>query len=268
MTYRKRLAFLAILDSLIVSTAIFVATWVVYPLTTGLNIRVVFISSLALLLFHHLFAAIYKLYHKVWSYASVGELLAIFQAVTFSIILTAVVQYFVNDYSIYHRGLIVTWMLHILLIGGSRFAWRIFRDHYIQNRQLKKRTLIVGAGAAGAMIARQLTGEQNNTDLKIVAFVDDDPNKYKMHIYNIPVLGRVADLEKIVHDKRIDLIVIAIPSLSARDLKTIVDKCTKTNAHVQMIAKLEDVITLRVSVRHSKNVDADDQLGQEPADLA
>src|SRR5690625_2364980 len=181
--------------------------------------------------------------------------------------LTAIVQLFINDFSIYHRGVIVTWMLHILFIGGSRFAWRIFRDNYISNRHLKKRTLIVGAGAAGAMIARQLTGEQNNTDLKIVAFVDDDPNKYKMHIYNIPVLGRVADLEKIVNDKRIDLIVIAIPSLSARDLKIIVDKCTKTNAHVQMIPKLEDLMTGRVSVSHLKNVDVEDLLGREPVDL-
>src|SRR5690625_84655 len=181
--------------------------------------------------------------------------------------LTAIVQLFINDFSIYHRGLIVTWMLHILFIGGSRFAWRIFRDNYISDRQRKRRTLVVGAGAAGAMIARQLAGEQNNSDLKLVAFVDDDPNKYKMHIYNIPVLGQVADLEKIVRDKRIELIVIAIPSLSARELKVIVDKCTKTDAHVQRIPKLEDIMTGRVSVSHLKNVDVEDLLGRDPVDL-
>ena len=47
-------------------------------------------------------------------------------------------------------------MIHIILIGGSRFLWRIFRDRYISKPEAKKRTLIVGAGAAGAMIARQL----------------------------------------------------------------------------------------------------------------
>src|SRR5690625_1483933 len=156
MTYRKWLLYLVILDSIIVSTAIFIATWIVYPLTAGFDVRVIFISAVSLLLFHHLFAALYKLYHKVWAYASIGELFAIFQAVTFSIILTGVVQFFVNDFSVYKRSLLVTWMLHILFIGGSRFAWRMYRDYYMDKRKNKRRTLIVGAGAAGAMIARQL----------------------------------------------------------------------------------------------------------------
>src|SRR5699024_12833007 len=116
-------------------------------------------SAIALLFFHHLFAALYKLYNKVWAYASVGELLAIVQAVTLSIIATGVVQFFVNDFSIYRRALLATWMLHIILIGGSRFVWRVYRDQYITADKGKKRTLIIGAGSAGTMIARQL---QNN----------------------------------------------------------------------------------------------------------
>src|SRR5690625_1217340 len=176
MSYGKRLLFLVILDSIIVSTAIFIATWIVYPMTVNLDMRVVTISAIALLFFHHLFASLYKLYHKVWSYASIGELLAIFQAVSFAIVATGIVQWLVNNFTIYHRGLIVTWMLHILFIGGSRFAWRVFRDRYITHKDQKQRTLVVGAGAAGAMVARQLTSEPNNTDIKIVAFIDDDPN--------------------------------------------------------------------------------------------
>src|SRR5690625_1596376 len=267
MTYRKRLISLILLDSLIVRTAIFIATWIVYPLTTGFNMRIVFISAIALLLFHHLFAALYKLYHKVWAYASIGELLAIFQAVTFSIVLTGLVQFFINDFSVYKRSLIVIWMLHILFIGGSRFIWRMYRDHYMEKRRNQRRTLIVGAGAAGAMIARQLASGENNANLKIVGFVDDNPNKHKMHIYNIPVLGKVADIGQFVKQKKAELIVIAIPSLSNRELRTIIDKCTKTEAHVQMIPKLEDLMTGKVSVNHLKNVDVEDLLGRDPVKL-
>ncbi len=150
MGYKLRIALLAILDSVIVSTAIFIAAWIVYPSTEFGSLHALWISSIALLAFHHLFAAIYKLYNKVWSYASVGELMAIVKAITFSILAAGVVQYLANDFNLYRRALIVTWLLHIILIGGSRFIWRIFRDRYIVEQKNKKRTLIVGAGSAGA----------------------------------------------------------------------------------------------------------------------
>ena len=57
---------------------------------------------------------------------------------------------------IFFRLLAVTWSLHLLLIGGSRFCWRMFRDSFIKKSSNKKRTLIIGAGSAGTMVARQL----------------------------------------------------------------------------------------------------------------
>ncbi|KAB8133082.1 hypothetical protein F9U64_12330, partial [Gracilibacillus oryzae] len=154
MGYRLRILLLILMDSIIVSTAIFIASWIVYPAENIFSLHPLWISAVALLAFHHVFAFKYKLYNKVWAYASIGELTAIVKAITFSIASTAVVQFMVNDFSIYRRALIVTWLLHIIFIGGSRFIWRIYRDNYIKDVGNKKRTLIVGAGAAGAMIAR------------------------------------------------------------------------------------------------------------------
>lgn len=267
MTYRTRLTLLVILDSLIVSTAIFVASWIAYPVTTGFDMKIILISAVALLFFHHLFAMLYKLYNKVWSYASVGELLAIVQAVTLSIISAGFIQFLVNNFSIYRRALIVTWMLHIILIGGSRFVWRIYRDRYIKDTNGHKRTLIVGAGDAGAMIARQLNNEHNDSELSPVAFVDDDPTKQRMHVYNLPVLGQVKDIACIVENKNIEHIVIAIPSLGNGELNKIVDECSKTKVQVQMIPKIEDLMTGRVSVSNLKNVEVEDLLGRAPVEL-
>src|SRR5690625_2996521 len=178
MSYRTRLSLLVLLDSLIVSTAIFIALWIVYPDATLFDTRVIAISAIALLFFHHLFAALYKLYNKVWSYASVGELLAIVQAITLSIIATGVVQFIANDFSIYRRALLATWMLHIILIGGSRFIWRVYRDQYVAADKGKKRTLIIGAGSAGTMIARQLqNNHEENNELLPIAFIDDEDRK-------------------------------------------------------------------------------------------
>ncbi|SHG03101.1 polysaccharide biosynthesis protein [Ornithinibacillus halophilus] len=270
MTYKRRLFLLILLDSFIVTFAIFAASWIVYPgmnLDT-FNLPILFISSISLLLFHHLFAFIYKLYNKMWAYASVGELLAIVKAITLSIIAAGIVQYLANDFSVYHRALVVTWLLHIILIGGSRFVWRVFRDRYIVNVKNKKRTLIVGAGAAGSMIARQLhhSNEEDN-ELLPVAFVDDDISKQKMEIYGVPVLGSVQDIGFLVKSQNIEHVVIAIPSLKNGELNDIVTKCNETNAKVQMIPKIEDLMSGKVSVSNLKNVEVEDVLGREPVEL-
>lgn len=267
MSYRKRLTFLILLDSVIVSTAIFIATWVVYPAHTEiLRTETILWSAIALLVFHHLFASVYKLYNKVWAYASVGELVTIVKAITFSIVGAGIVQYFINDFSLYSRALLVTWMLHILLIGGSRFVWRIYRDNYIKQETDQKRTLIVGAGAAGAMIARQLKNE-HSSELSPVAFVDDDINKQKMQVYDLPVEGTTKDIAAVAEQLKIEHIVIAIPSLRNGQLEKIVEECNKTNAQVQMIPKIEDLMTGKISVSHLKNVEVEDLLGREPVKL-
>ena len=267
MTYRTRMTLLILLDSLIVSFAIFAAVWVVYPNAPIADMPVLFISAIALLLSHHFFAFIYKLYNKVWAYASVGELMAIVKAITFSIITAGIVQFLANGFSIYRRALIVTWLLHIILIGGSRFVWRIYRDRYITTDKNKKRTLIVGAGAAGSMIVRQLHNNNENSELLPVAFVDDDLSKQKMQIYGVPVLGGVKDITTIAENHTIEHIVIAIPSMKNGDLNKIIEACNQTKAKVQMIPKIEDIMTGRISVSHLKNVEVEDLLGREPVEL-
>ncbi|MGP4105999.1 polysaccharide biosynthesis protein [Virgibacillus sp. L01] len=267
MTYRTRISLLVLLDSIIVILAIFVASWVVYPNIIEYSMPALIISSIALLIFHHIFAMIYKLYNKVWAYASVGELIAIVKAITLSIISAGIVQYLVNDFTIFRRALIVTWLLHITLIGGSRFMWRIIRDRYITSDKNKKRTLIVGAGAAGSMIARQLKNNHDDSEMYPVAFIDDDFSKQKMQIYGIPVLGRSKHVKSVVENHNIEHIVIAIPSLQSGELNKLVMECNKTDAKVQMIPKIEDIMTGKVSVSSLKNVEVEDLLGRDPVEL-
>src|SRR5699024_6665363 len=265
MGYRGRIALLMILDSVIVSTAIFIATWIVYPYEP-VQISTLIITSLAFLVFHHLFAIIYHLYRKVWSYASVGELISIIKSVTLSVVAAAIVQFIVNDFVIYRRALIITWMMHILLIGGSRFVWRIWRDRIIDQSGRKKRTLIIGAGAGGALIARQLT-TQNNTDLYPIGFIDDDSSKQKMQLYNLPILGTTEDIEEVVQNHSVEHIVIAIPSLEHERLNDIVSTCHKTKVKTQIVPMIEDLLTGKVTVTQLKDVEVEDLLGRDPVEL-
>ncbi|WIG36685.1 polysaccharide biosynthesis protein [Bacillus toyonensis] len=265
MSYPKRLSLLVFLDSFIVLTAVYLSYWFVHPNVLSKIPTTVIISSITLLCSHHFFASIYKLYNKAWEYASVGELKQIFKAITLSIIVTAIVQQIIN-HDIYVRILAIAWMLHLLLIGGSRFVWRMFRDTYITKDTNKKRTLIVGAGSAGTMVVRQLQ-HNKEADLYPIAFVDDDKNKQKLEIYNVPVVGMTNNIKEIVEDNDIEHIIIAIPSLNRKQINEIFEKCTKTKAKTQIVPMLEDLLDGKVSVNEVRDVQVEDLLGREPVQL-
>ncbi|WP_091167159.1 nucleoside-diphosphate sugar epimerase/dehydratase [Paenibacillus sp. 1_12] len=264
MSYSQRLSLLIMSDSFIVLTSIFFGRFLVSADIHVITLPVV-VSSITLLLCHHLFSMIYKLYKKAWEYASVGELLFILKAITFSIFTAAIIQLVIFQ-SISFRLLVVTWMLHILLIGGSRLCWRIVRDTYIKKDENKKRTLIVGAGSAGMMVVRQLS-KNNDAELLPVAFIDDNINIQNLDIMGLPVIGGVDRIEKAVHDLNIDNIVIAIPSLGKKELNTIFEECAKTNVKTLILPMLEDLVTGKLSVNQFRDVQVEDLLGREQIEL-
>ncbi|MES5952586.1 nucleoside-diphosphate sugar epimerase/dehydratase [Bacillus fungorum] len=265
MSYRKRLSFLILLDSLIVLTSVYLSYWFLHPSLLTTIPKSLLISSITLLCCHHIFAARYKLYKKAWEYASIGELTQIFKAVTGSIVVTAVVQEVINQ-DVYVRLLAIAWMIHMLLIGGSRFVWRIFRDSYFKQNGDKKRTLIVGAGAAGTMVVRQLK-QNKETDLYPVAFVDDEPNKQKLEIYGVPVVGSTGNIQSIVDQYKIEHIIIAIPSLNRKQINGIFEKCSLTKAKTQIVPMLEDILDGKIAVNELRDVQVEDLLGREPIKL-
>ncbi|MGQ0514371.1 nucleoside-diphosphate sugar epimerase/dehydratase, partial [Bacillus sp. D-CC] len=169
-----------------------------------------------------------------------------FKAVTFSVIVIAVVQHITEQY-VYLRILAITWMLYIVLLGGSRLAWRIFRDRYIKGNINKKRTLIVGAGSAGTMVIRQLQ-KNRNTPLEVVAFVDDNKTKQKLEIYGVPVVGMTGNIHRIVERYEIEHIIIAIPSLKRREINKIFQECTKTKVKTQIVPMLEDILDGKIAI--------------------
>ncbi len=244
--------------------SIFIGYLILAP-TSSFITTILFVSSITLLLSHHFFANRYKIYNRVWQYASMGELAAIFKVVTFSILVTAIVQLLFNQ-SIFIRTLLITWMLHILLIGGSRFSWRLYRDTYIKRRDDQIPTLIIGAGSGGTMVARQLL-QNPEAELTPVAFIDDDERKQGLEILGIPVLGTSASIEDVVKENQIKHIIIAIPSLSKKELNTIFMECSKTKARTQIIPKLEDLMVGKVSVNSFRDVEVEDLLGREPVEL-
>jgi FlaA1/EpsC-like NDP-sugar epimerase len=266
LSYTKRVSMLMLLDSIIVLTAIYIGYYLVVPtFTLNSTLPTLVFTSAALLVTHHLFAFVYRIYQKAWEYASVGEMLAIVRAITWSIATTAAIQFVVNG-DIYVRVLGVTWMLHIILIGGSRFSWRMYRDYYIKPNQEKKRALIIGAGAAGSMLVRQFL-KNHDAELMPVGFIDDDPKKQKLQIYGVTVVGKTKDIPKLVEKLNVENIIIAIPSLNKSEIQKVYQECSKTNAKTQIMPMLEDIVSGKVSVNQFRDVQVEDLLGRDPVEL-
>jgi FlaA1/EpsC-like NDP-sugar epimerase len=265
LSYSKRVSMLMLLDSLIVLTAIYIGYYTLNPYFSIYTLPTLIVSSVALLASHHLFAFIYRLYQKAWEYASVGEMLAIVRAVTFSILLTGLVQIIING-NVYVRVLGITWMLHVILIGGSRFSWRMYRDYYIKTKQEKKRALIIGAGAAGSMLVRQFM-KNHDAEILPVGFVDDDPAKQKLQIYDVTVMGRTEDIPQLVEKLNVETIIIAIPSMSKSEIQKVYQECSKTKAKTQIMPMLEDIVSGKVSVNQFRDVQVEDLLGRDPVEL-
>ena len=264
MSYRQRLSLFIIIDSCIVLTAIFISCFLVNGTIQVITFPII-LSCIVILLSHYSLAFKFHLYKKAWEYASVGEFLSILKIVTISVFLAGVVQQLIVQ-EIFARLLAVTWLLNMSIIGGSRFCWRMLRDSHLNKIDNKKRTLIVGAGSAGTMVARQLL-QNKEADLIPVAFIDDDAKKHRLDILGIPVVGSIDKIETAVTENDIENIVIAIPSLSKKELNTIFLECGKTNAKTQILPMLEDLMTGKVSVSQFRDVQVEDLLGREPVEL-
>ncbi|ANU13962.1 polysaccharide biosynthesis protein [Planococcus halocryophilus] len=267
MSLKNRVSLLLVVDSLIVFFSIFVGYYVLYPYNDLMQNHFLLASALTIFIAHHALAMYYGLYRKVWEYASIGELTSIFKAVTWSIVVIGIVQYAYRG-DVLFRALIITWMLHLILIGGSRLSWRLLRDSKKSHKDSElKRTLIVGAGKAGTLVARQLLANPENGLLPAL-YVDDDKNKQGLDIYGVRVVhGNTQNIADIAKDNRIDTIIIAIPSLGKQETAELIKTCMDSGIRTQTIPLIEDIMTGKVSVTDIQDVKIEDLLGRDEVKL-
>src|SRR5690606_12959493 len=266
MNYRRRYAVFFVLDSIIVLTAIYISYWLLHPTVSVYENKTLFISAITLLIAHHIVANIYKLYSRIWAVASIKELIIIGGAVTISVVMAMIMQQVING-DIYFRVLMITWLLHIIMIGGSRFLLRLLHE----KRKIKFngetiRVLIVGAGQAGTILARNISRNEYS-EYQIVGYIDDDPNKKYLTLVDYRVLGTTSEIEEIVKNKGVQEIILAVPSLPKSEMKALFERCSTTSANVKIMPKIEDVLTGKVTVNDMQEVNIEDLLGRDEVKL-
>lgn len=266
MTAKSRLMFLIILDSIIVSLSVFFCYSIIFPFFKGDQLNDLLVYSIILLLSHHLFAYIFNLYHRAWEYASINELMAIVKGVTASILLTSILALIING-QVFIRLIFITWMMHLILIGGSRISWRVLR-RYILDKDIELiPTLVVGAGRGGNLLIHQMLSTPT-MGMKPIVAVDDDINKKNIELTDgIKVRGTTKDIHNLVTKYDIKRIVIAIPSLEKIKLNAIHKTAAETGAEVLIMPNIDDIMAGRLEVSQLKKVEVEDLLGRDPIEL-
>ncbi|OEH85516.1 polysaccharide biosynthesis protein [Desulfuribacillus stibiiarsenatis] len=213
----------------------------------------------------------FGLYNRLWEYASIGELTSVVASITVAMVVNAGVFFFASTGTAYllpRSVLIIAWILTMILIGGSRLSWRIFRDftfrHKSNNSNLKaKPILIYGAGDAGAILAKELRSHYYG-DSTLVGFIDDDTKKKNLKLLSYPILGDRTQLQEIVEKYRIEEIILAMPSEQRDNIREIVDACQQTSAKVKILPGMYDLIEGNVTVNQIREVNIEDLLGRDP----
>ncbi|MFV5909651.1 polysaccharide biosynthesis protein [Staphylococcus arlettae] len=255
------------IDSIIVTFSVFVSYFILQPYFESYSIKLLMLSALSLLISHHIFALAFNLYHRAWEYASVGELLLVVKAVTSSIVSTMIIVAILTAQSPFIRLYFITWMMHLIFIGGSRLCWRVSSKHFGGKAYNKKPTLVVGAGQGGSMLIRQML-KSVEMKLEPVLAVDDDPKKYKIAITEgVKVQGTIADIPELVKKFNIKKIIIAIPTVNQKRLKEINNICNIEGVELLRMPNIEEVMAGEIEVNQLKKVEVEDLLGRDPVEL-
>lgn len=267
MNNRLKILLLFIVDSLLVVGSVFLGFRLV---TEGLirNIHGLTITAILSLVAYYVFSYFFNLYWRDWEYASVYEVITVVKCVSATVIVSTISGIAFFDTKITWQFLIVCWLLLVISIGGVRLSMRVFREFFADSSVMEnaKPTLIVGAGAAGTLLVRQMLMHPAMR-MDPIAFVDDDPEKLRKDIYGVRILGAIKDIERIVDTMGITKVVIAMPSLPIKKLNEVYDVARKTGAECVILPNIDDVMSGNLHVQQLRNVEIEDLLGREPVHL-
>lgn len=214
-------------------------------------------------------------YTFIWRYIGISEIKAFLKAALWSSLLILALRIGMqNTSAMFRLPFSVIAMNAMFAFGGVlgvRLVRRALYERYEKHHRAvcgdtQRRVLLVGAGRAGVMTAKEITG-RGNLGLEIKGFVDDDPQKRRGMIHGIKVLGTTADLPRLVNQHAIDLVVISIAQASRKEFRRILNICEEAKVKVQTIPGLYEILQGRVKVSRIRDVQIEDLLGREPVQL-
>lgn len=205
----------------------------------------------------------FGLYRGVWRFASIPDLWNIIRAVLLGALAAGLALFLVNRLeNIPRTSLILYPLLAVFLLGAPRAMYRMWKDHSLNFHKAanRKRVLIIGAGRAGEMLARDM---RRDDDYFPVGFLDDSPLWLGAKVHGLPVLGAVDALATVAEEHAVDIVVIAIPSASTAQMRRVVEHCEQAGVPFRTLPRMSGLFSKQPTMREVREVAIEDLLGRE-----
>ena len=222
-----------------------------------------------------LILAAFGMYQRLWQYSSVRDLIVVTAAVSSSYLASMAVVMISSPLSWSRGAALISYMVALGLVGATRLSTRLraeFANHKAANGRANGTNssgctvLIVGAGSAGAMVAKELA---NHPEIgkRAVGFIDDDPEKIGSVLLSLPVLGTRDQIAEVVLSHRVHEIIIAMPSAPGSVIRATMDACKDLNVRIKTLPGVYELVDGKVSVKQLRDIQIEDLLGREPVVL-
>ena len=208
---------------------------------------------------------LFRQYRSMWRFVSITDMVRTVEvsflcSVLHAILITLLLERMPITYYVWGM------LLQMALLCAARFSYRFVlyeRAKRRQNSETADRVMMIGAGAAGQMLLRDLITNDKTND-KVVCVIDDNPNKWDRFIEGVPIVGGRDDILRNVERYHVNKIFFAIPSATAEQKRDILNICNETDCELKQLPGLYQFILGQVSVSAMKNVSVEDLLGRDP----
>jgi FlaA1/EpsC-like NDP-sugar epimerase len=207
------------------------------------------------------------LYRGVWRFASVSDLKRIILSVSLSAVVIVAVFFMLKlDIIIPRSVLVLDPILLILMMGGSRFAYRAWKDHQLYGTTLRQGNpvLVLGAGEAAIALVKDLA---RSSQWQVVGLLDDDKRLTGREVFGVKVKGTINELEFIAKRFAIRHVIVAMPAVHHLKRRQAIDLANQLGLEVLTVPSLDDMISGKVSISQIRKVDVEDLLGRDMVKL-
>lgn len=213
-----------------------------------------------------IFEFVFSAYRMIWRYVSIKDLFTLLK-LTFSLVVALIVlAYLLPGNLILPRSMLTLYAAFLFLgLSGARILARIIfesrKEFALQNQNI----LVIGGGDAGEVLLRHYKNQSSSN--KIIGILDDNPSKRGMEIHGTRVLGSIERLNAVLDSYDVDLVTIAIRSLSGKKMREIYDACSQHNAQVRIVPTIDAISSGEVRLEETRPVEIEDLLGREPVSM-
>ena len=204
-------------------------------------------------------------YSTIWLHAGTEDYIKFLWLYIFSILVFLLMNSILTLAVFPRTSFVISFFAGLFLCGGLRFSWLMAKSIHTGKKSGKLKTLIIGAGEAGAFLARDLM--RNESELYPAGFIDDDEHKRGRHISGLKVLGTTEDLRIITGREHFDVVLIAIPGANGNKIREIYNTLSDLNIQVRILPSLRELADGKVSVSGIRKVKLEDLLGREPVKI-